>query len=84
MLGLKLTILVVGVSLASVAGARGAHGEPSADRRLVAFAATRGGNMDIYVMRADGTGVRRLTRAAGRDDTPAWSPDGTQRVSLLT
>lgn len=32
-------------------------------------------SFQIYVMRADGTGVRRLTR--GRFDySPAWSPDG--------
>jgi len=29
---------------------------------------------DIYLMRPDGTGVTRLTRANG--ETPAWSPDG--------
>jgi Tol biopolymer transport system component len=29
---------------------------------------------DIYVMRPDGSGVRRLTRA--RAEMPAWSPDG--------
>src|SRR6266536_1403348 len=29
---------------------------------------------DIYVMRPDGSGVKRLTRAGG--ETPAWSPDG--------
>jgi TolB protein len=29
---------------------------------------------DIYVMRPDGSGVKRLTRAGA--DTPAWSPGG--------
>ena len=27
-------------------------------------------------MNADGSGQRRLTREAARDDAPAWSPDG--------
>ncbi len=31
---------------------------------------------EIYVVRANGTGVRRLTSAAGEDGWPAWSPDG--------
>jgi Tol biopolymer transport system component len=33
---------------------------------------------DIYVMRPDGSGVKRLTHAVGY--TPAWSPDGTHIV----
>ena len=33
---------------------------------------------DIYVMRADGTRVRRLTDSAGLDEGPVWSPDGTK------
>ena len=31
---------------------------------------------ELYVMRADGTGVRRLTRHESWDGAPAWSPDG--------
>ena len=32
----------------------------------------------IYVMNADGTGVRQLTEGNGSDRNPAWSPDGTK------
>ena len=31
---------------------------------------------EIYVVNADGEGLRRLTRNAGPDVAPAWSPDG--------
>jgi Tol biopolymer transport system component len=31
---------------------------------------------DVYVMRADGTGVQRLTRHEGWDGSPTWTPDG--------
>jgi Tol biopolymer transport system component len=31
---------------------------------------------DVYVMRADGTGVQRLTQHQGWDGSPAWTPDG--------
>ena len=31
---------------------------------------------EVYVMRADGTGVRRLTRDERWDGAPAWAPDG--------
>src|SRR5205814_8205961 len=33
---------------------------------------------DIYVMRADGTHVRRLTDSPGLDEGPECSPDGTK------
>jgi TolB protein len=29
-------------------------------------------------MNADGSGLARLTKSAGLDDYPAWSPDGSQ------
>ena len=55
-----------------------AASRPERDARLLAFAAGSGWNTDIYVIRADGTGLRRLTRSPLREDTPTWSPDGRQ------
>ena len=55
----------------------------SPDGRRIAFASDRaGGEQEIYVMNADGSGVRRLTRTARHviDATPAWSPDGRRVV----
>src|SRR5262245_11628208 len=49
----------------------------SPDGRSILFASRRDhpdNARDIYVMRPDGSGVRRLTR--GGAETPAWSPDG--------
>jgi TolB protein len=34
------------------------------------------GNTEIYVMNADGNGLRRMTKSDIPDDQPAWSPDG--------
>src|SRR3954467_12821840 len=48
----------------------------SPDGRRIAFASRRDGPSHIYVMRADGTGTRRVTNAAPADESPAWSPDG--------
>jgi TolB protein len=31
---------------------------------------------DVYLMNADGSGLRNLTSGAGRESGPAWSPDG--------
>ncbi len=33
---------------------------------------------DLYLMRADGTGLRRLTDDAAKDRGPRWSPDGSR------
>ena len=37
---------------------------------------TRDGKSEIYVINADGSGKRRLTRTAGQEIGLAWSPDG--------
>ena len=41
-------------------GSAGSHRDPS----------------EVYVMNADGSGQKRLTRNPGFDQSPAWSPDG--------
>ena len=43
----------------------------------IAFSSFRHGQLDIYTMRANGSGARNLTRDAAPDFQPAWSPDGT-------
>jgi Tol biopolymer transport system component len=48
----------------------------SPDGSRLAFVSSRSGDEEIYVARADGTGVKRLTRIPGPDLGPAWSPDG--------
>jgi Tol biopolymer transport system component len=35
-------------------------------------------NYEIYVMNADGTGVKRLTINKALDWHPSWSPDGNK------
>jgi dipeptidyl aminopeptidase/acylaminoacyl peptidase len=44
-------------------------------RNLIAFVRQRGLRRDIYAVRPDGTGLRRLTRGGVSRD-PSWSPDG--------
>jgi Tol biopolymer transport system component len=54
----------------------------SPDGSRVAFVSTRDRegdgfeSLEIYVMRADGSGETRLTRTEGGEADPGWSPDG--------
>jgi serine/threonine-protein kinase len=48
----------------------------SPDGRRIAFQSRRDGNLEIYVINLDGTGLRRLTDHPAADGRPAWSPDG--------
>ena len=54
----------------------------SPDGTKIAFASDRsGGNLDIYVMNADGSGTpTQLTNNAAHDFQPEWSPDGKKIV----
>ncbi len=49
----------------------------SPDGTRIAFQSARGGENDIWAARADGTGLRQLTKnMGGSSGSPAWSPDG--------
>lgn len=57
----------------------------SKDGKQIAFASTRDaadpldpGELDIYVMNADGSQVTRVTTAPGQESNPSWSADGKQ------
>ena len=55
----------------------------SPDGSRIAFTASDGGNSDVWVMSADGTGARRLTNHAALDLSPSWSPDG-KRLAFVS
>ena len=48
----------------------------SPDGSTIAFASKRSGNLDLYAMRADGSGTNRLTSTKEDETQPTWSPDG--------
>ena len=52
----------------------------SPDGSAVVFSSDRGGDWEIIVARADGSGRRALTDDRSQDVEPAWSPDGSTIV----
>ena len=77
---------VDGAGLANLTrnGALDSHPTWSPDGQTIAFNSTRGAGPngegtpgEIYLMRADGSSPRRLTRSRGGNFGPAWSPDGS-------
>lgn len=47
---------------------------------LIAFASARDGELEIFVMKADGSDVRQITDNEVSDHSPSWSPDGSRIV----
>jgi Tol biopolymer transport system component len=56
----------------------------SPDGSKIVFTRRQNNNSDIFVMNADGSGQKRLTKKAAFDGMPAWSPDGTKIVFTST
>jgi len=50
----------------------------SPDGRRIAFESNLDGDMEIFVMNADGSNVQQITHNTIWDEGPAWSPDGTK------
>jgi len=55
------------------------HGRTRGEGRSARFVTTT----DLYVVKADGSGAKRLTRTRAIDESPAWDPSGL-RLAYLT
>ena len=53
----------------------------------VAFVANgelvKGADREIFVMNPDGSGITSISNSRGRDEDPAWSPDG-MRIAFIS
>jgi TolB protein len=52
----------------------------SPDGSRIAFVSDRDGNVELYVMNADGSDLRRLTDTPAVEGSPSWTADGKQIV----
>ena len=82
----SIAVQVLAAALSSVLAAQSPATTPvflninpswSPDGRQLVFQSERTGRTALYVINADGTGVRRLTWSDADNTHPAWSPDGT-------
>jgi Tol biopolymer transport system component len=64
--------------IAIVSGCESSPTEPEERVEKIAFYSRRDGQGDIYIMRADGTEMQRLTHHPATDFEPAISPDGSR------
>jgi TolB protein len=60
------------------------RGELRGLRGSIVFVSERDGHADVYAVRPDGRGLRRLTEAASQDYPAAPSPDGASLLTVST
>jgi len=51
---------------------------PSPAQDKIAFNSFREGNLEIYMMDADGSNQTNLANNPASDSSPSWSPDGSK------
>jgi len=71
-------------TLASTAEADDHSAQPSPARDEIAFVSNREGHPEIFLAKADGSQVRKLTRGGLSAYAPRWSPDGDRLVVTAT
>ena len=73
-------LVVLSAVLALAAACGGGESAPAAGK--IVFTSSRDGNAEVYVVDADGSGLRRLTDNPASDFFFAWSPDSSHIAFL--
>ena len=60
-----------------------AYANFSPDDSTIVYQSNASGNWDLYTMKSDGTGVRRIVDSPAADITPVFSPDG-KRIAFVS
>jgi hypothetical protein len=84
MLSMALAAVTAALAAALLEAAAPAGAAFPGPNGRIAFASDRDGDIDIYSMNPDGTGVRVLTNNSAIDTQPAVSPDGRTTRSRAT
>ena len=71
-------------ALTRLSAVSSSYPHPSPDGTQVVFESDRTGRSEIFVVGADGNGLRQLTDGPGQQFTPKWSPDGRHIVYVST
>jgi Tol biopolymer transport system component len=80
-LGVVLALLLASPSTyAASSSAPSVVRQDDLDEGMIAFASTRDGDAEIFVMNPDGSDVRQITHNAYDDHSPDWAPDGRRIV----
>ncbi len=75
--GVGALLVVVALVIGAFAlGMLPLSGNAAVGSNQIAFVSYRDGDAEIYVMNADGSGIKQLTENDSRDGFPSWSPDG--------
>ncbi len=81
----RLDLFTIGIDGSGLAKLRddARDGSWSPDGRRIAFAVMLEGDLEVFVMDADGGNARQLTNDTTMDYLPAWSPDG-RRLAFVS
>lgn len=79
-IGMTAGALAVAFLLPVVAGRSSASAGPASLKGRIVFASNFDGDFELYLMRADGSGLRKLTNNTVDDTDPAWAPGGRRIV----